>query len=680
MSKRLNFKLEARASGSRARATRFSTLHNEVLTPVFMPVGTQATVKGLTVDDLTEAGAQVLLANTYHLLLRPGTEVFSRLGGIHRFMQWDRSVLTDSGGFQIFSLSNDRKITEEGAAFRSYVDGSRIVLSPELSIDAQKAIGSDIMMVLDQCIPSTSDHAAATAAMELTHRWARRSLDARGNSPQSLFGIVQGACFEDLRRRSADALTQMPFDGFAIGGLAVGESKDQRETFTELTAELLPADLPRYLMGVGTPIDLLEAVHRGVDMFDCILPSSLAKQGVAFTSAGRLNLYRGVYKFADEAVDPLCDCTTCARYSRAYVHHLTKAGEVLGWQLLTRHNLRFYHNLMAAMRRHILADTFADFYRVQREVLVRADEDNPSIPGKVRERRRGRHDTTALERFEVRTSAEGFSSIADRSSGEIMHAGLDPDAESRALYVEQSRLAARLAEADEADRELVVWDVGLGAAHNARAAIQCAEAVEGGLSMRLVSFENDLGALRLALRNPKAFPHLQAAGPNLLLRSGQWQSEKAPLRWELLEGDFLVRIAEAPLPDLIFYDPFSPKTDGDLWTFDCFEELFSLCGDHDTELFTYSASTAVRAAMLAAGFYVAKGAPTGTKGETTIAMTPAAALAHAERGRELLGEAWLERWRRSEARFPRDVVEGQEADFASRILAHPQFQSAGLSL
>ena len=331
---RLNFKLEAKASGSHARAATFKTLHNEVKTPVFMPVGTQATVKAQTIETLQGSGSQVLLANTYHLLLRPGPEVFEKMGGIHRFMNWNKSVLTDSGGFQIFSLPHSRKMAEEGATFQSYVDGKTILLSPELSIGMQKSIGSDIMMVLDQCIPSVSDHAAAKAAMELTHRWAARSLTARGDSPQSVFGIMQGAIFPDLRKQSADAVSSMAFDGFAIGGLAVGESKDLREEFVELSARLLPEQRPRYLMGVGTPIDLLEAVHRGVDMFDCILPTALAQRGVAFTSRGRMQLRRGVYKFADEKLDPSCMCPTCTTYSRSYIHHLVKTKEVLGWHLL----------------------------------------------------------------------------------------------------------------------------------------------------------------------------------------------------------------------------------------------------------------------------------------------------------------------------------------------------------
>jgi queuine tRNA-ribosyltransferase len=324
----------------------------------------------------------MLLANTYHLMLRPGAEVFEKFGGIHRFMNWDGPVLTDSGGFQIFSLPHSRRITEEGAEFQSYVDGRKHLLSPEESIRIQKAIFSDVMMVLDQCIPSTASHAEARAAMDLTHRWARRSLAARGDSPQAMFGIVQGACFEDLRRQSTECLTQMDFDGFAIGGLAVGESKSEREDFTEITTEFLPRHYPRYLMGVGTPLDILEAVHRGVDMFDCIIPSALAKQGIAYTSHGRLQLRRGVYKLADERLDAACDCVTCASYSRAYLHHLTKTDEVLGWKLLSKHNLRFYHRMMNEIRLNILEGKYADYYRVTRELLSGRDEENPARPPK----------------------------------------------------------------------------------------------------------------------------------------------------------------------------------------------------------------------------------------------------------------------------------------------------------
>ncbi len=384
---RLNFELEATATGSSARATRFRTLHGEVQTPLFMPVGTQATVKAQTRETLKETESQILLANTYHLLLRPGPEVFKKLGGIHSFMGWDRSVLTDSGGYQIFSLPHSREMTDEGAKFKSYVDGKLILLSPELSIETQKAIGSDIMMVLDQCVPSTSDRTQALEAMHRTHAWAARSRVARGDSPQSLFAIVQGACFEDLRRQSADHLTQMDFDGYAIGGLAVGESKAMREDFTELSASLLPQNLPRYLMGVGTPIDILEAVHRGVDLFDCIIPTAFAQRGVAFTSQGKVQLRRGAYKFADVPLDAECICRTCVGYSRAYLHHLIKAEETLGWHLVGIHNLTFYRKLMVEIRENILADTFSSFYNAKRERLQKSDEDFPIVVPRRKKRR-----------------------------------------------------------------------------------------------------------------------------------------------------------------------------------------------------------------------------------------------------------------------------------------------------
>src|SRR6188768_3741076 len=313
---RLDFRLEARATGSSARAATFQTLHNQVQTPLFMPVGTKGTVKAQLTRTLEEAGSQILLANTYHLLLRPGPEVFRHVGGIHKFMSWERSVLTDSGGFQIFSLPHSRSMSEAGAAFQSYLDGKTILLSPELSIETQKAIGSDIMMALDQCIPSTADETAARAALDVTHRWATRSLVARGDSPQALFAIVQGALFPALRRESAATLSGLEFDGFAIGGLAVGEEKAQREDVCEFTAALLPEDKPRYLMGVGTPLDVLEAVHRGVDMFDCIIPTQFAQRGVAFTSRGLVQVRRTAYKFSEAPLDPECACPTCARHSR----------------------------------------------------------------------------------------------------------------------------------------------------------------------------------------------------------------------------------------------------------------------------------------------------------------------------------------------------------------------------
>ncbi len=663
---RLSFQLEAVATGSRARAATFRTLHNEVKTPVFMPVGTQATVRSQTRETLLQTGAQVLLANTYHLLLRPGPEVFERFGGIHSFMKWNRSVLTDSGGFQVFSLPHARKMTEEGASFKSYVDGTKILLSPERSIGMQKAIGSDIMMVLDQCIPSTAERAEAGAAMHLTHRWAKRSLAARGDSPQSMFGIVQGACFEDLRRESAAFLTQMPFDGFAIGGLAVGETKAQREDFCALTADLLPKNLPRYLMGVGTPIDLLEAVHHGVDMFDCILPTALAQQGVTFSFKGRVDLRRSVYKFSDEPLAPGCACDTCANYSRGYLHHLVKTREILGWHLIGHHNLHFYHQLMSQMRESILNDTFAQYYREKREELVRDDEENPKKYAKPpRDRIGGRART--LGKFELVQSALGFWSVKDSSSGEIMHSVSEPADEAKRLYVEQSRICEKLAEKD-----LVVWDVGLGAGTNALETIRACEK-EDLKSLHLVSFEIDLDAFKLALKHHALFPSLWHAAPKSLIETGKWKSAQHPIEWTLLEGDFLEKMKSASKPDLIYFDPFSYKTDSPLWTRETFEKILNQIGDHEVALFTYSASTAVRASLLAAGFFVARGVGTGPKGETTIALSEKAARSR-QHGFELLDSEWLTRWERSGAKVPPQLSPEQAGEFENRIRLHPQFR------
>ncbi|MGZ3428148.1 MAG: tRNA guanosine(34) transglycosylase Tgt, partial [Polyangia bacterium] len=346
----IRFSVGARDPGSRARRGRLETRRGAVETPVFMPVGTRATVTGLSPDDLSTLGAPIILANTYHLLLRPGPELFRRVGGIHSFMRWPGPVLTDSGGYQIFSLPGDRTITEAGARFKSYVDSRFHLLSPERSIEVQTAIGSDIMMVLDECIDSTADEAATRTAMERTHRWALRSLAARTNPEQGLFAIIQGSLVRELRRESADFLRAHPFDGFAIGGLAVGDSRAEREEMTALAAELLPAERPRYLMGVGTPPDLLRAIGCGVDMFDCVMPTTMAWQGTAFTSTGRVRVTRAPNRLSDEPLDAACACSTCKTFSRAYLHHLMKCGEPLGPRLLSMHNLAHYLELMREAR------------------------------------------------------------------------------------------------------------------------------------------------------------------------------------------------------------------------------------------------------------------------------------------------------------------------------------------
>ncbi len=355
------FEVIATDPGSRARRGSMLTAHGRVETPVFMDVGTRATVTNCAPEDLAEVGTQVVLGNTYHLMLRPGPEAFRKLGGIHKFMGWSGPVLTDSGGYQIFSLPADRTITEQGARFKGYTDQQMHMLSPERSIEVQTAIGSDIMMVLDECIDSTSDEATTRAAMERTHRWAMRSLAARTNPDQALFAIVQGGVVPALRKESAAFLSEHPFDGFAIGGLAVGDTRAEREDVTLLSAELLPAHRPRYLMGVGTPPDLLQAMLAGVDMFDCIIPTQLAFQGTAFTSTGRVKLRRLTNALSEEPLDAACPCTTCKTFSRAYLHHLFKCREPLGPRLVSLHNLRYYHALMAESRAAIEAGTFAEF-------------------------------------------------------------------------------------------------------------------------------------------------------------------------------------------------------------------------------------------------------------------------------------------------------------------------------
>lgn len=680
---RLHFTLEQTAPGSMARTGRFTTLHNEVLTPTFMPVGTHASVRSQRREDLLDAGAQVLLANTYHLLLRPGVEIFKQFGGIHSFMNWPRSVLTDSGGFQIFCLPESRTMQEDGAIFKSYVNGETICLSPEKSIETQMFIGSDIMMALDQCVPSTVDRNTAQQAMALTHRWAKRSLKARGTSPQALFGIVQGACYTDLRVESAKAITELAFDGFAIGGLAVGETAAEREECTATVTALLPQDRPRYLMGVGTPLDLLEAVHRGVDMFDCILPTSMAQQGVAFTSLGRRDLRRGQYRTLEGPLDPACSCYTCKTYSLAYLFHIHRVHETQAWQLLALHNIQFYMRLTQTMRQHILAGTWLPFYFDQREKLDARDSYGPKSIFNAKAERAQRK--MELGRYEVVVRDE-VGRIRDRTSGEVMHSVNDPVEEAKTLYVDQSRIVAKAHRCTNAAAEpIVIWDVGLGAAANAMATILALEdslktftleeiATCSARKVVMVSFENDLDALRLALKHPGWFKHLRHRAPNALLKDGLWQSSCGTIEWRLIADDFAKTKQTAPRPDIIYFDPFSLKTDQGLWTLDAFQELFELCASGATELFTYSTSTAVRSALLAAGFYVAKGAATGPKAETTIAMTHQAR--HGDHPHELLGPEWLERWQRSDAKTPFGVIDAAAKElWQQRIAAHPQFQN-----
>ena len=388
----MRFEVLAAADGSRARAGRLTTNHAVVATPAFMPVGTRGTVRTVGPALLDELAPAMILANTYHLIIRPGLDVLAAAGGLRRWMGWRGGVLTDSGGFQLHSLAHAATIDDDGAVLRVHRDGPRLRLTPASVIAAQRAIGSDVMMVLDHCIDTRSERAVAEAAMARTHRWAERALVARAElaPDQALFAIVQGGGDEELRRASAAHLTALDgFDGFAIGGLAVGEPRAQREDLTELVAGLLPLDRPRYLMGVGTPIDLLEGVHRGVDLFDCILPTALAQQGVAFTSAGRIELRRGVHRQAERALDERCGCEACTRTSRGYLHHLIKSEEPTGWSLLAAHNLRFYLGLMAEIRTAIAAGTFAAYHARRRVELTLADVEHPPGPRPRVKRRRG---------------------------------------------------------------------------------------------------------------------------------------------------------------------------------------------------------------------------------------------------------------------------------------------------
>ncbi len=539
---RLDFKLEAQAGGSRARAATFRTLHGEIKSPLFMPVGTQATVKAQTPESLHESGSQILLANTYHLLLRPGPEVFQKMGGIHRFMRWPGSVLTDSGGYQIFSLPHSRSMTEKGAVFQSYVDNRRILLSPELSIETQMAIGSDIMMVLDQCIPSTADVAAARAALQVTQRWAVRSLAARKDSPQSMFAIIQGALYPHLRRESADGLLTLPFDGFAIGGLAVGEEKHEREDVCELTAAMLPSDRPRYLMGVGTPLDVLEAVHRGVDMFDCIIPTQVAKHGSCFTSRGMVELRRSVYKFSEEPLDPACACPVCAKYTRAYLHHLVKTQEPLGWTLTGQHNIHFYHAMMREVRQSILDDRFLPLYHEKRAVLQVEDIDHPVTPPK-------RTAATVAGRMGAYELHEG--GIRHVESGTAINTTPAPPAELQQL----TRLLL------SGEGPLIVWDVGLGSGAQGISAILAYEAAfqQGPVRpLHLVSLTDDLDPLRLALSHKKHFPWLRHGAADTLLHRGEWKSRYCEgLSWSLVKGDVAQALQDTAggRPELVLFHP-----------------------------------------------------------------------------------------------------------------------------
>jgi queuine tRNA-ribosyltransferase len=366
----LRFEIVARDAGTGARAGRLHTPHGVVETPAFMPVGTAGTVKGVTQERLEKLGAQMLLANTYHLYLRPGHEVIRELGGLHRFMGWPHPLLTDSGGFQVMSLKGLGRVTEDGVWFRSHLDGSSHFFSPERAVEVQLALGADIIMTLDELVEYPSSHETLRRAAKLTGRWARRSKDyfeqQGGHGEQSgggstLFGIVQGGTDRDLRRESAEELLEIGFEGYAIGGLSVGEPKGETHDVAEFTARLLPQDRPRYLMGVGTPEDLMECVARGIDLFDCVMPTRNARNGCVFTSEGKLVIKNSRYARDAKPLDPACECEVCRRYSRSYIRHLFVVGEMLAGILATQHNLHFYLDTMRKIRQAIESGQFENF-------------------------------------------------------------------------------------------------------------------------------------------------------------------------------------------------------------------------------------------------------------------------------------------------------------------------------
>jgi len=372
----LNFSVIAKDRNSKARAGYFETGHGVVETPSFMPVGTQGTVKAVNQDFLQkDINAQIILSNTYHLYLRPGTEILEKAGGLHKFMNWQKPILTDSGGYQVYSLSSLRKLKEDGVEFRSHLDGSSHFFSPEKVIQIQRSIGSDIVMVLDECTPYPCDYDYADKSTELTSKWAALNKEAFESSQplydhkQFLFGIIQGSTYKDLRERSANDLLKFEFDGYAIGGLAVGEPAEVMYDITNFTTDFMPENKPRYLMGVGRPENLIESIERGVDMFDCVMPTRNARHGVLFTSNGVLTLTNAKFKDDFEKVDEKCGCYTCRNYSRAYLRHLFNAGELLALELASIHNLHFYISLMSEARKRILDGSFKEWKDITIETI-----------------------------------------------------------------------------------------------------------------------------------------------------------------------------------------------------------------------------------------------------------------------------------------------------------------------
>lgn len=371
----VTYKLIKQCKQSGARLGKLITPHGEIDTPVFMPVGTQASVKGISPEELNEVGAKIILGNTYHLFLRPGHELIKEAGGLHKFMNWNGSILTDSGGFQVFSLSDLRKITEEGVYFSSHLDGAKLFLSPEKVMEIENALGADIMMAFDECPPYPSSYEYNKRSLERTTRWAERCLKAHANEKnQALFGIVQGGTFGDLRKQSAREIVSLDFPGYAIGGLSVGEDTQTMYDMLEETVPELPADKARYLMGVGRPDNLVEGVIRGIDMFDCVLPTRIGRNGTALTSKGRVIVRDAKYAHDYTPIDPECDCPACRKHTKAYIRHLLKAGEMYGLRLMTLHNLRYLQKLMADIRQAILEDRLLDF---RNEFYAKLDGNRP---------------------------------------------------------------------------------------------------------------------------------------------------------------------------------------------------------------------------------------------------------------------------------------------------------------
>ena len=355
----MKFKLHK--TDGNARRGELTFPRGKVQTPAFMPVGTYGTVKGMLPRDISEIGAEIILGNTFHLMLRPGTEVVKQHGDLHDFINWQGPILTDSGGFQVFSLGAMRKITEEGVTFKSPIDGSAVYIDPEKSMQVQRDLGSDVVMIFDECTPYPATEQQADDSMQLSLRWAKRSKEAHGDNPSALFGIVQGGMYEQLRDQSLAGLVEIDFDGYAIGGLSVGEPKEDMIRILDHLASTMPSDKPRYLMGVGKPADLVEGVRRGIDMFDCVMPTRNARNGHLFTSQGVVKIRNAKYRNDTSPLDSECDCYTCQNFSRGYLHHLEKCGEMLGAQLNTIHNLRYYQKLMQDLRNAIEQDSLDDF-------------------------------------------------------------------------------------------------------------------------------------------------------------------------------------------------------------------------------------------------------------------------------------------------------------------------------